>query len=97
MMSLLRDWFPDAPDWMIHLAWLPLSVLIIAIILALFPSPLERLLHGPDEHEGAELSERGASRGRHHEGKASALAANQEAAGVGDATSPAGLGSSVTP
>jgi hypothetical protein len=96
MMSLLRDLFPDAPDWMIHLAWLPLSVLFVAIILALFPSPLERLLHGRDEHEGAELPGRGASRGRHHEGKTPALAAHQEASGDGDAASTVRLGSSVT-
>lgn len=94
-MSLLRDWFPDAPDWMIHLAWIPLAVLALLIILALFPSPLERLLHGRDEHEGAELSGRGASRGRHHEGKTPALAANQEASGDGDAASTARLGTKV--
>ncbi len=96
MMAWLRDLFPDAPDWMIHLAWMPLSVLAVLILLTLFPSPLEKILHGRVESEGAELPGRGAPRGRHHEGKAPALAANPEASSIGDASSPAGLGSSVT-
>ena len=97
LIELTSSWFPDArPTW-VPLAAFAACLLVLLIVLAgLFPSIPEALasrFHGKDVHEGAVVREGGAARGRDHEGASPALAADSQATSVGDAASPAGLGS----